>query len=172
LPVEIERRISDNQKYITYMKYYLNKLKFLVLAGLILFVGFIFTWFKIINIGKPGQNVTDGSGVAVTITPGQKSYANLYVDFGNGKVISYEALNIEANDTAYSLLVKKMNETGIVVQTKKYDFGLMVESIDNISASSTYFWSYLINGQAGSVAADKYILQDNDVIEWKYTQIK
>ena len=49
---------------------------------------------------------------------------------------------------------------------------MMVESIDGISASSTHFWSYFINGTAGNVAADKYILQNGDVVEWKYTPIQ
>jgi len=154
------------------MKYYLSKIKFLVLASLILLTGFLFTWFKFINVGKPGQNESSENQLATTTTPKQKSFASLSVDFGNGKITSYEAVEINTNDTAYSQLVKKMNETGSLVVTKKYNQGIMVESIDNISASSSYFWSYSVNGQSGSVAADKYILKDKDLVEWKYTPIQ
>jgi Domain of unknown function (DUF4430) len=171
LPVEIGHRIHDNPKCIIYMKYYLNKVKFLVLASLILLIGFLFTWFNIINVAKPGQNTTSENQLTTTTTPAQKSSASLFIDFGNGKIKSYEAVEINMNETAYSLLVKKLNETGSPVVTKKYNQGLMVESIDNISASSSYFWSYSVNGQAGSVAADKHILKDKDIVEWKFTPI-
>jgi hypothetical protein len=153
------------------MKYYLSKIKFLVLASLILFTGFLFTWFKFINVGKPEENINSENQLDTTTTPKQKSIANLSVDFGNGKITSFEVVEINTNETAYSLLVKKMNETGSPVVTKKYNQGIMVESIDNVSASSSFFWSYSVNGQPGSVAADKYLLKNNDLIEWKYTPI-
>ena len=154
------------------MNYYLNKIKFLVLASLILLVGFLFTWFKFINVGKPGQNTASENQLGTTITPQQKSFAGLFVNFGNGKIKAYEAVEINTNETAYSLLLKKMNETGSPIITKKFNQGIMVESIDNISASSSYFWSYSVNGQAGTLAADKYILKDKDLVEWKYTPMQ
>jgi hypothetical protein len=103
------------------MKYYLSKIKFLVLASLILFTGFLFTWFKFINVGKPEENINSENQLDTTTTPKQKSIANLSVDFGNGKITSFEVVEINTNETAYSLLVKKMNETGSPVVTKKYN---------------------------------------------------
>ena len=154
------------------MKYYFNKLGIFLAAIAIVFVGFVFIWFKYLDIFKTGNG--PGSEVVDTMsgTPAQQVMVNLLVDFGNGRVISYTAVELNPNDTAYSLLIKKMTETNSEVRAKKYDYGIMVDSIDNIAASNTFFWSYLVNGQTGSVAADKYLLKDGDRVEWKYLPIQ
>ncbi len=153
------------------MKYYLGKMKLLLVAVFIVFVGLIFTWIKLFGNLQPTQNNNPENQTYGSTTPEQKLKADLSVDYGSGKTISYEGIEINDGDTAYSILVKKMNETGSPVQTKSYDFGLMVESINNITASPTYFWSYAVNKAAGSVAADKYTLKDGDKVEWKFTPI-
>ena len=136
------------------------------------FTGLIFTWSKLVGNLNPSQNNNVENPISDTITPSQKYKVDLTVNFGNGKVTSYGGVEIKEGDTVLSLLTKKMNETGSPVKTKSYDFGLMVESINNISASTNYFWSYSVNGQAGNVAADKHVLKDGDKVEWKYTKIQ
>lgn len=152
------------------MKYTFDKLKMLLLAVGIVFVGFIFTWFKFFNILQPNQ--TPDNQVSDQITSAEKIIVELSIDPGTGKTTVYEGIGTNQGETAYSLLVKKMNETGSSVVTKNYDFGMMVESIDNVTANDSYFWSYSVNGTAGNVAADKYVLQNGDKVEWKYTKIQ
>ena len=154
------------------MKYYLGKMKLLLMATFIIFIGLIFTWYKLFGDMRSEQNYGPGYQTTESITPTQKSKADLTIDYGGGKTISYVNIELNESDTAYSLLVKKMNETGSPIKTRSYDLGLMVESINNITASSAYFWSYSVNGQTGNVAADKYILKDGDKIEWKFTKIQ
>jgi hypothetical protein len=154
------------------MKYYLGKMKLLLVTVFIIFIGLIFTWSKLFGNLQPGQNNNSENQTGGTVTPSQKYKVDLIVDFGNGKVTSYEGVEVKEGDTVYSLLTKKMNETGSPVTAKSYDFGLMVESINNISASATHFWSYSVNEQAGNVAADKYILKNGDKVEWKFTIIQ
>ena len=153
------------------MKYTFDKLKLLLLAVGIVFAGFIFTVFRI-GILQPNDNGSYNPQTTVSLTPPEKIKAGLLVEFEGGKTILYEDVEVNVGESAYSLLTKKMNETGSVVTTKSYDFGMMVESIDGISASSTHFWSYSVNGVAGNISADKYILQNGDVVEWKYTPIQ
>ena len=154
------------------MKYYFGKLKLLLLAIGIIFVGFVFSWFKIFGILQPDQNFdTQDLTENVSVTP-KALFANLTVDYGNGKSTSYENLGITTNETAFSLLKKKMDETGVVIKTKNYDYGTMVESIGGTAASSEYFWGYTVNGQMGSVSADKYVLNPDDSVEWVYTKIQ
>ncbi len=152
------------------MKYTLDKLKFLLVSLAIIFVGFIFAWLKFFNVVQTEPQST--SEVSKSLTPAQKSYVDLSIEFEEGSVRTYEDIEIKADDTPYSVLASKMAETGSEVKTKKYDFGLMVEEIDGTASSDTYFWSYLVNGQMGNVASDKYILKDKDVVEWKYTKIQ
>ena len=41
----------------------------------------------------------------------------------------------------------------------------------NESTNSDQGWIYIVNGQMGDVAADKYILKEGDRIEWKLTTV-
>lgn len=151
------------------MKYYLNKMKWLLIAVSIIAVGFLFTWFNLLGNINPGN---DTGNQNVITTPGQKIRVDLYVDNGNGKITSYDDTEINEGDTAYSVLFMKMKETGTQVLTKNYEFGMMVESVNGIAASASHFWSYSVNGQPGTVAADKYLLKEGDAVEWKYTKIQ
>lgn len=153
------------------MKYTFDKLKLLLLAVGIVFAGFIFTVFRI-GILQPNDDGGYNPQTTVSITPPEKIKTGLLVEFEGGKTILYENIEVNTGESAYSLLFKKMSETGSVVTTKSYDFGLMVESIDGISASSTHFWSYSVNGVAGNIAADEYILKNGDIVKWKYTPIQ
>ena len=154
------------------MKYQLNKLKLLLFAVGIVFLGVVVSWFKLFGNLQPDKNNSFENQVNTSITPSQKLKVNLLIDFGGGKTTSYENVEVNENDTVYSLLVKKTKETNYEVTTKTYDFGLMVESINGVSASSSNYWSYSVNGQMGNVAADKFILNDGDKVEWKYTPIQ
>lgn len=168
LPVENGTYIVDNP---IDMKYYLGKMKLLLVAVAIVLAGLVFTWLKLFGNLHPQQSSLENQA-AGSISTVQKYKADLTVDYGNGKVTSYENIEINEGDSAYSLLVKKMNETGSSVTTKSYGFGLMVESINTVLASQDHYWAYSVNGQMGSVAADKYILKNADKVEWKYTPLQ
>ncbi len=146
-------------------------MKLLLIAVAIIFVGFIFTWFKLLGNLNPSQNNVS-ENPSVSTTPAEKFKVDLSIDNGSGKVTSYEGIEVSGNDTVYSVLIKKMNETGSSVTTKSYDFGLMVESISGIKATTDHFWSFSVNGQPGNVAADKYILKNGDKVEWNYTKVQ
>lgn len=147
-------------------------MKLLLLAIGIIFVGFVFTSFKIFNILQPEQNY-DGRNLTkdASITP-QAFIASLFVDYGNGKTNNFDSIQTSSDESAFSILKKKMDETGVTVISKNYDFGMMVESIGGVAGSTTYFWAYSVNGQMGSVSADKYLLNSGDLVEWTYTKIQ
>jgi hypothetical protein len=159
---------------IQYMKYIFGRMKLLLIAVAIVFIGVLFTWGKILgDLNKnPEGNGGEINQTTLSTTPGQPLKASLSVDFGNGKSVYYEDVDLMEGATAYSILITKMNEKGSQVKVKTYDYGVIVESIDNISATDRYFWSYSINGQMGTTAADKYLLQNGDKIEWKFTLIQ
>ena len=148
------------------MRYGLNKLKTLLIAIVILFVGFIVVWLRFFpNIASKPTPSQEGTQQTSKIN------VSLSVDYGNGNTLSFDNLDVDQGETAYSLLVKKMQEKNAIVTTKTYDYGVMVESIDNVNTSATNYWGYSVNGQLGSVAADKYVLKNGDSVEWKYTAI-
>lgn len=58
------------------------------------------------------------------------------------------------------------------VETKHYDFGDMVQSIDGIAPASDQFWAFYVNGQASQVGADAYQTKASDTISWKLDKIQ
>lgn len=65
-------------------------------------------------------------------------------------------------------LLKQLHQ----VETKKFDFGEMVQSINGISADSKHFWSFYVNNAISTVGAGEYTTKTSDVIVWKLEEIK
>lgn len=67
--------------------------------------------------------------------------------------------------TAFDLL----NESGLELETKQYDIGLFIESIDSVkNGQDGKYWLYYVNNQAPSVAADKMNLEPGDRVEFRF----
>lgn len=86
------------------------------------------------------------------------------VDFGDEE----EAVELVEAKTAYEALQAAAENRGWLIQVKNYDFGSLVESINDQKNTSDKAWIYFINGQAATQAADKQELKAGDVVEWKY----
>lgn len=52
------------------------------------------------------------------------------------------------------------------------DLGVFIDCIGGLCRTDgyEYFWSLYINGKLSMVGASAYLVQPNDVIEWKYTE--
>lgn len=94
--------------------------------------------------------------------------AKLVIDYEDGKTSQYEKETGEL--TAFSFLKIVAEENNIDLQTKQYDFGVFVESIAGKKSNQKKAWVYYINGDSANEAADKYLVQPGDKIEWKYKQ--
>lgn len=46
--------------------------------------------------------------------------------------------------------------------------GNFVNAIDSLEVNSKYGWLYSVNGVMGTVASDKYITDDSDIVRWHY----
>ena len=51
-------------------------------------------------------------------------------------------------------------------ETKKYDFGTMVVSINGVKPDDKHFWKLYYNGEEAQVGADQLITHDGDAVEW------
>ncbi len=49
--------------------------------------------------------------------------------------------------------------------------GVLVKSIDEIDQTRTAFWLYFVNSEAASAAADSFIPESGDTIEWRLTEL-
>jgi KaiC/GvpD/RAD55 family RecA-like ATPase len=93
----------------------------------------------------------------------------LVLEFSEDEIDTYSLLQAEPA-TAFTLLEKIAQEEGIELVTKKYDFGILVESIGGEENTKERAWIYFVNGKAGEVASDQYELSDGDVVEWRYVE--
>ena len=86
---------------------------------------------------------------------------SLHLDFGNGTVLDFH--NIEGTD------VLNMTESVTEVEVIWYGDLVFVTSIAGISnnESAGLWWQYWVNDELGPVAANKYQVQDDDVVSWK-----
>lgn len=95
-----------------------------------------------------------------------KKTVQVVVDFGDGKRFEQK---VDA-ETAYDALEKVVQDKGLQIASTQYKYGLMVDSIGQATSSADYYWLYSINGKPGQIAADRYYLQPNDNVQWKYTK--
>jgi len=104
--------------------------------------------------------------------------ATVVIDFGNGTILRFENLTME-NATAYDFTLEAANQGGfsIEVETKyQEEMGILIESIAGVE-HGTYigtgdeesrWWQYYVNDELGPVAADKLMVNNSDVIEWRF----
>ena len=71
--------------------------------------------------------------------------------------------------TAFDLLKNKAEESGLVLKTKTYDIGVMIEAIgEKENGQDGKYWLYYVNGEMASVSADKEEIKPGDEIEFKF----
>ena len=91
------------------------------------------------------------------------------VDFGDENKVTYLEKN-STNLTAYDLLKKTAEVNNFEIKVKQYDFGVFVEEIDGRKNTNEKAWIYFLNTVSATTAADKYIVESDDLIEWKYIE--
>ncbi|MFX1378107.1 MAG: DUF4430 domain-containing protein [Promethearchaeota archaeon] len=118
-----------------------------ILAGASFTSLLVFTFsIEIGEINDPLRNVQDIS---------------LIVDYGNGTIRTWENFELSNyNTTAFDALQRWCN----IEYTDYGDMGVLVESVDNIVGN----WRYSINAKFPGVSANKYNLQNQDIVKWIY----
>lgn len=92
----------------------------------------------------------------------------LNIEYGEKKVSSEQ--EVQENSSVLDLLINFTNKEGVALETKKYDFGTMIVSLDNFKSDQYNYWVYEVNGKSATVSADNYQLKDGDEVTWKYVQ--
>lgn len=73
-------------------------------------------------------------------------------------------LTVKTGTTALDILTKSQK-----VIIKDTSLGKLVDSIDDVkNGTDNKYWIFYINGKQASIGADKYKLQNNDSIEWRF----
>ncbi len=123
-----------------------------------------------ININKDAVN--DGEEEYSQNTSDDIIFANLMVDYGNGKVKTYNNIELKQGQSVLNLLEKICADNNLELEydPPKDSLGVFITNIDGIvnDGSSNKWWTYWVNNKMAMKAADQFILQDGDIIEWKY----
>ncbi len=92
----------------------------------------------------------------------------LVIDDGEESPKTFE-VKVEEEMTTFDLLKSKTEELNIVLETKTYDFGVLIEAIgDKKNGEDGKYWMYYVNGEMPVVAADKKEIRLGDKVEFKF----
>lgn len=72
------------------------------------------------------------------------------------------------SENAYQLLIRIAQDNHFNIQAKSYSFGMFVEGIGSLINNNDKSWFFYINGKIAEVGSSDYIIQPNDLIEWRY----
>ena len=135
--------------------------KLLLSASLIILVAAllsIFLQYKIFQ--EPENKIVENVQV-------QKNEVFLSVE-ENG-IPNFATIEVDSGATAFDALLKFTEKEDIVIETKKYDVGIFIESIGGVkNGKDGKYWMYYFNENLASVSADKQELSTGDKIEFKF----
>ena len=133
-----------------------------LVLGIIMFIGVWLLFFQEFN-----QPASIGQ-VEVEIEQGVKQELTLVINNGEEDAETYIS-EFNQGITAFDLLENKAEESGLTLETKVYDFGILIETIgDKKNGDEGKYWLYYINDEMPMVAADKQELNPGDKVEFKF----
>lgn len=128
---------------------------FLILVG-----GVIFIFQNKTNVGEKFEESV------IKEKPAGK--ATLIIDFGEEKIERFDR-EITEGMTVFDLLKEETEKSGLVLKTKSYDIGILIEAIgDKENGQDGKYWLYYINGEMPMVGADKKEIKAGDKLEFKF----
>ena len=124
---------------------------------------------------------TGGISVGIiTFEPPEKNMyknevtATIIINFEDGQRIS--DIITTRNATVYNFLLKS-SDTGSFTITSTYWKQYRSHTIDSITyngtkyeADTNHYWAYYLNGQLGMEGPDNQMINNYDIIEWKYEE--
>ena len=94
--------------------------------------------------------------------------ATVIIDFGDGNVLTNTF--VTKNITVYGVLLDAAKIENLDVKATyygQYD-SIFIDTISSYTSGIDKYWIYYVNGESGMVGADKYIIKNNDIIEWRF----
>ena len=90
----------------------------------------------------------------------------------NRIILDNKSFSIDADDTAYDILIEAAKEYQIKIDNKGTKEMAYISGIDNLyefDYGDLSGWMYYINGKEQSVGCSEALLKDGDNIEWRYS---
>ena len=92
----------------------------------------------------------------------------LIVDFNGFLENINQTILIKVNQTASAYTILLL--ANLTVEVRTFQTGLFIEAIDGVEQTIDNYWKYYVDGNAGSIASDKFDLRENNAqeISWIY----
>lgn len=135
--------------------------KLVILIGIIIVIS---TWIVFSGkINQPSSREEIGSSQEKI-----KQEVILIIDNGEESVKIFET-EFKEGITAFDLLKNKTEELNLVLKSKTYDFGVLIEAIgEKENGEDGKYWLYYVNGEMPMVSADKKQINPGDKVEFKF----
>jgi hypothetical protein len=121
-----------------------------------LFFGFL--WGQNTQIIKPA---TVGAGAF-----------SLMIDYGEGEITNYPDISLQSDRNLFTLMRKTILEENTPFEYEEYqDLGVLITRIgDSENGTDNKYWQYWVNNHFAQVAASSYVVEEGDIIEWKFVK--
>lgn len=97
-----------------------------------------------------------------------KEELSLIIDNGKEPPLIFKS-EFRKGITVFDLLKEGTGELDLVLKTKTYDFGVLIEAIgDKENGEHGNYWLYYVNGEMPAVSVDKKEINLGDKIEFKF----
>lgn len=90
----------------------------------------------------------------------------------DGIIMEKKEVEFEEDDSVYDVLKRELDNEKILMEASFTGKSVYIEGIDNIyefSCGDLSGWQYSVNGEFPGKSCSDYKLENNDVIEWRYT---
>lgn len=119
---------------------------------------------------RNGQPATPSGAVEKAATTVPARTFSLMVDYGNGKLSTFQDIPFTEGQTLLDILKTKFTSERIPFATK--DYGSLGSLVTKIGSQENgvggRYWQYWVNNRHPDVGAGFYKLKAGDVIEWKF----
>lgn len=90
----------------------------------------------------------------------------------NGIILEKKDVEFFEGDSVYDVLNRELKKEKILMEATFTGNSAYIEGIDNIyefSCGELSGWKYCVNGEFLGKSCSEYMVENNDVIEWRYT---
>lgn len=102
--------------------------------------------------------------------------AGMFISRSNESNNSDQASQVKVTEITYGGAENKnaleLLKDKHTVETIASSFGEYVKTIDGVSADSSHFWGFYVNGKMAEVGAGSYVTKNEDTITWKLEVIQ
>ena len=91
----------------------------------------------------------------------------------DGSRATFDNVSVKNSTSLFDALKELQLRGDITLDYKDYgaDLGIFIEKINGVPSDGTTgsWWQYWVNGEYGNVGASTFILNPNDVVEWRFS---